>query len=72
MAHHGFAAYIGIELAIGDNYFTLTLEDNYGNEYSREIYIPQYLLSEFHNVSHVSGTVFNTYRLSQIIRISLA
>lgn len=47
-------------LAIGDNYFTVTLEDTYGNEYSREIYIPHYLLSEFHNDLAVNETVFNT------------
>ncbi|MES2825710.1 MAG: hypothetical protein V4732_19065 [Pseudomonadota bacterium] len=57
---NGLAAYFEIELAIGDNYFTITLEDIYGNKYSREIYIPHYLLPEFHNVSPVNGTVFNT------------
>ncbi|MGM8227762.1 DUF7305 domain-containing protein [Cellvibrio sp. ARAG 10.3] len=57
---NGLAAYFEIELAIGDNYFTVTLEDLYGNEYTREVYIPYYLPPEFHNVLPVNGTVLNT------------
>lgn len=56
----GLAAYFEIELAIGDNYFTVTLEDLYGNAYTREVYIPYYLPPEFHNVLPVNGSVLNT------------
>lgn len=58
--NNGVAAYFEIELAIGDNYFTVTLEDLHGKEYSREVYIPYYLPPEFINVSPVNGTAFNT------------
>lgn len=56
----GLAAYFEIELAIGDNYFTVTLEDLDGREYTREVYIPYFLPPEFHNVLPANGTVFNT------------
>lgn len=56
----GLAAYFEIELAIGDNYFTVTLEDLDGKEYTREVYIPYYLPPEFHNVLPASGTILNT------------
>ena len=55
-----FAAYFELELAIGDNYFTITLEDINGNKYTREFYIPYYLPPEFQNVSPSNGAVFNT------------
>ena len=57
---NGIATYFETKLEIGDNYFTVTLEDLHGNKYSTDLYIPYYLLPEFHNVSPVSGAVFYT------------
>jgi hypothetical protein len=54
-----FSTYFELELAIGDNYFTITLEDIYRNKYSREFYIPHYLMPEFQNVLPSNGAVFN-------------
>ncbi|MET0356888.1 MAG: hypothetical protein ABW044_08900 [Cellvibrio sp.] len=56
----GVTSYFEIELAIGENYFTVTLEDIYGNEYTKQVLIPYYLPPEFQNVLPVSGAVFNT------------
>lgn len=56
----GVAAFFEMELTVGENYFTVTLEDLYGNEYSKEMRIPYYLPPEFHNVLPISGTVFTT------------